>query len=227
MAKFTHFSTLSVYRPQFSEWYRNVRFSLSIIDSDSTSGMQGTIYKFRVKWQIFGQFSDAKKLHIFGQNFWLALDFGLDTIWEVSESYTSSGDALEQASTLILLGRFQCSWKSDEECRGTYSFHNLWNIYLATAARFFLDKSSIVRRYSKTPRFFVQLANYFVSFFYNVISSEASAIFSSNYAECNLSGIVVDFRRNVLPCPSSSGCTIHLNIALSLLRYRLSHFLRI
>ena len=51
-------------------------------------------------WTTFGRQSI---LDFFGQPFWLALDFGLDRIREMSESYTSSQDHWSS----LLQGRFR------------------------------------------------------------------------------------------------------------------------
>ena len=48
IVKFMHFSTLQVYGPKFSNQYSSVRFSLSISDSQRTSGIQGTIDKYNL-----------------------------------------------------------------------------------------------------------------------------------------------------------------------------------
>ena len=88
LQKFPNPIRTSVGHPIFS-WtiFDNFCLSLYISNSQRTSGMQETIYKYNEWWQIFEQFLGAKTLDIFGQNFWLALDFRLDRIWETSASY--------------------------------------------------------------------------------------------------------------------------------------------
>ena len=91
IANFKHFATLLAHGAQFVEWYCIARFSLYISDSQRIFSMQETVYKCSEWWQIFGQLLDAKTFWIyFGQCLWLALDFGLEMNWEMSESYTSN-----------------------------------------------------------------------------------------------------------------------------------------
>ena len=54
---------------------------------------RNNLWKWRMIRNIRTIFLDSKTFWaFFGQHVWLALDFGMDTIWEMFESYTSNRD---------------------------------------------------------------------------------------------------------------------------------------
>ena len=89
IANFTHFSTLLTCGEQISERYCNARFSLylSTIREHLTSMEQFINVMFNNKY--FAIFWTPNILNIFG-HLWLALDFALHRISEMSVSYTSN-----------------------------------------------------------------------------------------------------------------------------------------
>ena len=73
------------------QWsYCYVNFALPVSDSQRTSGMMGTIYKLCVMTNIWTVFGRQTFWAFLGRYFWFALDVGLDTNREMSESYNSS-----------------------------------------------------------------------------------------------------------------------------------------